>query len=169
MQSLAKRDNVYLAQRRAARCSLLALTQLHLHLSSVSMSHGGHVMGCNYLLLLENTLWANLLGARGRCIAVGLPLLSQNFNCSVRLRLGLWITCYLLGAESVCGELPGSRGWSQCAVTRMTRGWPLARMTLTLCFLAQHSHRPSAHIIIILGMGKEVLARDSINFLSRSV
>ena len=46
------------------RFSLLALTQLHLHLSSVSMSHGGHVMGCNYCWKIHwrCELGANLLG-----------------------------------------------------------------------------------------------------------
>ena len=87
-------------------CSLLALTQWHLHFGLVSKSQGGHVMGLQ--LLLENTLWA-VLGAQGRCIAVGLPLLSQNSNCSVRLGLRLWITCYWTlseeGAESaLCDE-----------------------------------------------------------------
>ena len=147
MQSLAKRDNVYLAQRRAAPLLLTGINSIAFAPQFGFYEPWGTRYGLQ--LLLENTRWANLLGARGRCIAVGLPLLSQNFNCSVRLRLGLWITCYLPGAGSVWGELPVSRGWSQCAVTRMTRGWPLARMTLysplpccSLPTFCPHHHYP---------------------------
>ena len=135
------------------------------------MCQEGHVMGSNYCWKIHCGPVSQPVRGIGSVHCSG-----SAFHCYLRIPIVQWETQtwtmdnLLLDRVCMRGSVsyPAAPGYDVHWPWWPGDGqWPGWHSTLQLT--ANLHTAPAAHIIIILAMGKEVLARDSINFLSRSV